>query len=259
MTLALSIAGQALRIDAAVPVLDAIVARYRPFVVAAAGPGALAVEVRERPGRFQPVLEREGAGQVRAVAPARLVFEGAARGELHLDERRGRLDDVTGLGPIDGLIRAALAALLPLDGALLLHAALVGDVALCGDSGAGKSTAARALGGVCDELVVARPTAQGIELQATPYWQGRPLTVHDGALACLARGGTPSVERLTGSAAARAILRYVVRYVALVEVERAILALAARAAAGGVRRFVCPEGAAYLPFLVDALSFRRAA
>ncbi len=188
------------------------------------------------------------------------------RGGFDLATRRGFVDDARGLGAVDSLLRVALSLVLPtLDKGrgFLVHGALVpaGDEGLVftGESGAGKSTVARALGAACDELVVLRPDGT-LTAHATPYWQGRPLERACRRVICLRRSASPVHQPLRGALAARRLARDVVRYVTLPSVERALLELVARACEQTqVIDAACPEGEAFLPYLTRQLELRRAA
>jgi hypothetical protein len=156
-------------------------------------------------------------------------------------------------------MRLALSAALPLSGGLLLHgAALVRPdgraVAVCGASGAGKSTAAHALGAACDELIVLRPGEDGVEILATPWWHGSPLRRRCDSILCLVRGGESGLVRHRGGAAARTLARHVVRYLALESIEPVILELVRRVCErASVATAACPEGDAFVPFLERSL------
>jgi hypothetical protein len=273
-SLELAIGGERVHVIAPARVLEAVTSRYRPFIGGPAGRVApIVLEVSEG-AWFAPSHEHEAGARVipdgeDAVTIAFAAMPGAgpaARGAFRLADRRGSVHGVTGLGPVDALVRAALSLTLPLDGALLVHGATVPwrgrALVLCGASGAGKSTAAAALGAACDEHTVLRPDDAGVEVLATPYWQGRPFSAPLAELVCLERAGgrTPAFTALRGAAAARAIAAQLVRYVALPTVERAVLTVVARlCAAAAVARVVCPEGAGYLPFLTAHLPAEEAA
>jgi hypothetical protein len=245
----LALGGLGVRIEGSPRVLEAMQARFGVFVGEGRAPLRLRIEEREP---FQPELELARTATL-TLDGARLILGGpAGSGAFDLERREGFVRDATGLGAIDAILRAALSLTLPGDpdgGGLLLHGALVGDRAFVGDSGTGKSTVARELGGACDELVIARPHASGVTLFATPYWYGRPTEVAAAAIVCLERGA-PSVGRLSGGEAARTLLRHAVRYVVHPSAERALLQLAAETCARvPVMRAVCPTGEAFLPFV----------
>ena len=134
-------------------------------------------------------------------------------------------------------------------------------MALCGDSQSGKSTAAAALGGFCDELVILRLSETGLELLSTPYWAGRPLRCRCAAVIGLERGAAvPGFRRLRGASIARMLLRHIIRYVAAERVDRAILhAVGAIAESAQVAVASCPEGKAFVPFLRERIGSRKVA
>lgn len=246
MTLTLSVGGLSLGLSASARVCAAVRARYGAFESAGAG-DAVSLTVFEA-ARFEPAFEPEAVVRAEVVAPGRVALSGAVSGELDVAARAGAVRGAAGLGAVDALVRAALSVFLPLDGALLLHAALAGARVFAGASGAGKSTVAVALGGACDELTVLRP-ARG-RACATPYWQGRPHEARVRQLVCLERGGAPSWRPLSGAAAVRALAPHVVRYVALPEVEAAVFGLLARACETfPVVHARAPEGAAFVPWI----------
>jgi hypothetical protein len=182
---------------------------------------------------------------------------GEARASFHPGRGEGEIVGARHLGEVDGLFRLALSIALPARGALLVHAAAVETggmvTVLAAASGAGKSTAAAALGALSDELVVIH-TSGAIEGQGTPWWRGSPRRGRVTSLRCLERGA-PSRRVLRGVEALRAVLPHVIRYVAHSPTDRAQLAAAARLCASvPVERLRCPEGSAYLPCLRGALA-----
>jgi hypothetical protein len=267
MILDMSIAGERLRITASQEVLAVMSGRYGAFAEAAAShdsPSApIDLQIHSEPGHFSPQYERPLEVGTRVSDRDEIVLEGPVRGRYSPLTRRGSIDDPTGLGAVDVLIRTALSVSLPLGGAVLLHgASLPGEggtgIALCGASGSGKSTAAAAFGAYSDELVVLRPAGEGLELESTPYWGGRPLRCRCAGVVCLQRGAAPGYERLRGATIARVLARHVVRYVALEKVDRAILkTLAAIAGRAVVTLASCPDGEAFLPFLGERIGLRR--
>src|SRR5262249_45909148 len=143
-------------------------------------------------GNAERYPQRPELVRVRERAPGEIAIEGPIRGSYSVPARRGLVDDGEAVGALDCLVRLAPSLELPASGALLLHGAAIVRpdglaVAVCGASGAGKSTAARALGAACDELVVLRPGADGVEIHATPWWYGSPLRTRCAAVVCLAR------------------------------------------------------------------------
>ncbi len=259
MSLRLAIGGEDLLIQAAPEVLHAVRERYGRFSaippVHAPAKRPIEIEVRERPRGFRPTYERPVEGQPLLLGGDVITLQGPVRGRYDVAERRGWVEDVTGLGPVDVLVRVALSVALPLDGGLLLHAAAVpresGEgMALCGASGSGKSTAAGFFGSASDELAVLRPDAAGAEVFSTPYWQGRPFRARCREVVCLERGVTAGLRPLAGAEALRALMRHVIRHAPLPDVERAILKLTAGVCARiGVSVAECPVGAGFLPFL----------
>ncbi len=263
----LSIGGEELRIVASPEVLGAAAERYGPFATVATGTTSkrtpILLEVRCRPDRFAPAYERPAEADARETAPGEITLAGAVRGHYSIAARQGSIEDASGIGAVDSLLRIALSAALPLDGALLLHGAALGNgrdggIALCGASSSGKSTAAAALGAYCDELVVLRPIENSLQLYSTPYWAGQPFLARCAAVVCLARGGEPGVVRLRGAAAARALAPHVIRYVAVESIDRAVLGLLCSVAARvDVKLASCPEGKAFIPFLGGKLRFEE--
>jgi len=164
------------------------------------------------------------------------------------------------LGDIDTMLRLVLSVTLPLTGALLIHGAALnnprfGAMALCGDSGAGKSTAAAAFGAACDELIVLRPENETINLYATPYWRGVPLCAPCQGVVCLLRGGEPAFAHQHGAGALRHLARHMVRFVSIEAVERAILRLLGLVCKHTpVTTARCPDGDAYIPYLTEKLA-----
>ncbi len=268
MNLRLAIGGEELRIDAACCVLAAMSQRYGCFTVAEdrhqPGRSPIRIEVRERVGGFRPAYERPEEGVVVRCVGDLLSMEGSARGAYDVAARRGWVEDVTGLGSVDALVRLVLSASLPLGGGLLLHAAAVRrsaneGLALCGASGSGKSTAAEFFGAACDELVVLRPEATSVEILSTPYWKGLPFRAPCRKVVCLVRGEAPHLRVLRGAEAVRALARHVIRYVPLQHVERAILRLVGEICSRlGVTVAECPEGPAFVPFLARGLALEEA-
>ncbi len=250
-------------------VLGAIKGRYGSFVTAAPGTNSgrvpIVIEIRCRPDRFAPDYERPVEARARESASDEITIEGAVRGRYSVAARQGFIEDASGLGAVDALLRIALSAALPLGGALLMHGAALRNgqgegIVLCGASGSGKSTAAGALGGFCDELVVLRPARGGVELQSTPYWAGRPYDSRCAAVVCLVRGSAPGFVRLRGAAAARALARHVVRYVAVERIDRSVLdLLCSLGERAPVRLASCPEGNAFVPFLRRQLGLENEA
>ncbi len=265
----LSIGEEHLRIIAPRDVLASIRQRYGAFERSApslpSSGAPIVLEIRCRPGRFAPAYEHPVPVTAHLTGTDELVFAGEMAGRYSLVDRRGVIE-ATGLGAVDGLIRAALSVSLPLAGAVLLHGAALRNeagegVALCGDSRSGKSTAAAALGGFCDELVILRLSEVGLELQSTPYWAGRPLRCRCAAIIGLERGAAaPGFRRLRGASIARMLLRHVIRYVVAESVDRVILhSVGAIAERVEVAVASCPEGNAFVPFLSERIGSRKVA
>jgi hypothetical protein len=172
------------------------------------------------------------------------------RGDLALEKPRdfsamqaGRVDAARDLGVVDAGIRLALSLLLPRRGAILLHAsAVTRGLVFAGASGAGKSTAAAALGpALADELVVVRAGT----VYGTPYWNGRAESVAIDRIVILERGA-PAHAELTGSRAIAALSPHVVRY--RPAADGIILDVLAQLSVR-IMRAVCPTGDAFLPAL----------
>jgi hypothetical protein len=268
----LAVAGLALRIESPERVAAALAERFGPFLAPAVAPDvALAITTADdvfsaelRLGEPAPRIAAMRACMHLGGQPdgTCVHLEGGARGWFDAGRGVGEVAGVTHLGEVDALLRLALSLTLPRRGALLLHGAAVslpgsgdgGPVALLvGASGAGKSTAAAALGpGLGDELVVLHRSG---EASGTPYWLGSPARRPAAALLCLARGGPAGSTPLVGSAALRALAPHVVRYLADGATDRAAFGLLAHACTHlPVARVDCPEGAAFVPFLRDALA-----
>src|SRR5262245_16056518 len=106
-SLHLGIGGVVLRVDAESHVIDAMQVRYGAFTVPdARDPVVLRVSAA---AAFRPELERDAGAQVIAGGDGTLRLDGAARGSFDLQARAGVIEEVTGLGPIDSLLRAALS------------------------------------------------------------------------------------------------------------------------------------------------------
>jgi hypothetical protein len=263
MPLCLFIGGEDLHITASPQILDAIAERYGPFLSLASrgtsGHAPINLDIRSRSGRFLPAYGRPIEAHARESALNEIAIEGEMCGRYSITSRQGSIENASGLGEVDALLRIVLSTTLPLDGALLMHgAALRMDhdlgIALCGASGSGKSTAAAALGAFCDEFVVLRPTRTGIEVESTPYWIARPYRSRCAVVVCLARGTEPGFASLRGSEAVRILARHVIRYVGLESVERAVFDLLCSIGASfDVKLASCPDGDAFIPFLREKL------
>lgn len=237
MSVGFTIAGIGFSVGGGEAVDEAVRKRFVNFL---GGGGDVVIEVES--ARFDPIFaEVEPISLDVAGDLAR--FGGA---EYSLSSRRGFIR-ADGFGPVDAMVRLALSVELPRRGALLLHgAALPGGIALCGASGSGKSTAAAALGGACDELVV----IYNRELVATPWWGGRPSRAPLRRLIALRKGGA-SRRTLTGARALREVLAHAVRYLSSPEIDRSLLSAAALPVP--VEILECPEGGAFLPFLMEQM------
>jgi hypothetical protein len=250
----LNVGGQGLRLQASPEVLRALEARFAAFM-GSPSPSAIEIAIEET-HPFEPQLEQV-AQVVVTREGSRLLLSGGANGWYDPEQRRGTVHDAAGLGAVDAIVRLALSLSLPPDGGLLFHGAALamrgGAVALLGASGAGKSTAAAALDGACDELVVVRIDDSAVTLHATPYWRGRPQVAPLRTVVCLERGGA-TVRRLRGAEAARTLLRHVMRFAAIDVVERPLFDLCAQLCRRvPVEEARCPEGDAFLPFLTRHL------
>lgn len=268
MSLALSIGAEDFRVVATPNILDAVAQRYSSFVTTGASNSArvpINIRVGDSGSRFAPTYERPAEVSASESMVEKIVIAGEARGYYSIPKRRGVIEDVTGIGAIDALIRIALSVVLPLDGALLMHGAALrnghnGGLALCGSSGSGKSTAAKAMGGLCDEFVVLRRAANDMELHSTPYWSGRPYSSHCEGIVCLERGGKPGYQNLSRVAAVRALARHVIRYVAVERIDRLIFDLLCSISVRVVvSEASCPEGDEFIPFLERHVCFANAA
>jgi hypothetical protein len=226
-----------------------------------AGPAtrpAVALEVTSLAEPFDGgFLAGERAPAIPLADQGRRLVLAKGRGWFDTTALTGALADARSLAEIDAFLRLALSVALPRRGVLLLHAAAVvpsggkGALVLCGHSGAGKSTAAFALGQpLCDELTALAVGAPAT-VYGTPYWCGRAESYALAHLICLERG-QPSATRRNGSQALGALAPHLVRYSATSDAEQ--LALAARlCAVQAVTELCCPIGDAFLPFLRRAL------
>jgi len=269
MGLPLCIGGLELRIEGSPPFLDAAMERYAAFTADESSLSVsgrpIVIEARGELTASASSYTRQPISLSRGEAGDAIVLSGGARGIYHVDARQGFVEDAVDLVPVDALMRLALSTVLPLEGSLLLHAAAVrrqeGEgVALCGASGAGKSTANSSLGGGCDELAVIRLAEEGnVELWSTPFWHGRRFQARCSEVLCLSRSGEARIQRASGSAAVRLLARHVMRYVVDPELERAILRLVAGVCDRiPIREAACPEGAAFIPFLTKQLGWKEA-
>jgi hypothetical protein len=259
MPLALSIAGQGFHLQAPPYVLEAARQRFCRFEATTSG-AVIELEVRPRAAGFSRIAGFLSPVAVRPAGPLEVEIAGAVRGRYAIEARRGLVENAGGLADVDVLLRVALSVSAPLDDALSFHAAAIptarGEaIALCGASGAGKSTASQALAGLCDEMVILRPTSDAVELHSTPYWRGSPFRARCRMVVCLERGGRPSFTQHRGSAALGRLARHVFHHLGLEVVDRAILDVLCRICERTrVATAVCPEGNRFLPFLRDVIA-----
>jgi hypothetical protein len=258
----LAVAGEEISIFAPAQVLEALPSWLTVFEstgesASRGAPIELRVDLRASGRWGEPTILAKAS--LHETAPGAIEIAGAVRGGYSVATRTGFVADAVDVAALDCLLRLALSLSLPGAGGLLLHgAALVRPhgraVAICGASGAGKSTAARALGAACDELIVLRPTANGVEILATPWWGGSPLRRPCDSIFLLERGRELGVDLHRGGRAVRALAPHVVRYLAVESVEPAILGLLARVCERvPVATAACPEGEAFIPFLEQRL------
>ena len=177
---------------------------------------------------IERTCEVERRGEVVVVRGPR--FEGT----LDPATRRGRLVTQPALGPMDAMLRAALSlALVERDG-VVLHASGVvrGGRAyvFAGQSGAGKTTVGRALGGppgvlLADELIVLRLEGAGVAAAGTPFWTGAATEAPLAGLFVLERGGAPGVRGLEPARGVPALWRELGRYLPMPDLERRCFAI----------------------------------
>jgi hypothetical protein len=263
MNMLLSIGGEEIQISAPGAVIDCAARRYGPFARARpriSDRAPIVIEVTSQTRAFSPIIERSPEARVRAPSAHEITIDGAITARYDVSARRGFIKYAKNLGDIDTMLRLVLSVTLPLADALLMHGAAVnnrlfGAMALCGDSGAGKSTAAEAFGAACDELVVLRPENETVHLCATPYWRGVPLEAPCRGVVCLLRGREPAFVHERGAGAIRQLARHVVRFVSLERTERAILRLLSLISQRTpVMIARCPCGDAYIPYLSEKLT-----
>jgi len=221
---------------------------------------AIVIEIRSRTPTFPSSFERSPKPRVSVSSTGEITVEGTMTARYDLCARRGLVEHAYNLGDVDTMLRLVLSIALPLGGALLMHGAalnnpLFGAIALCGESGAGKSTAAAALGAACDELIVLRPENGTLHLYATPYWHGVPMCDVCQSVVCLLRGGEPAFAQQHGADAMRHLAHHVVRFVFTEPTERAILRLLGLICkTTPVLTARCPEGDAFTPYLYKMLA-----
>jgi hypothetical protein len=263
MNVLLAIGGEEIQIRAPGAVIDFVARRYGPFVKARSrisDPDPIVVEITSRTRTFSSIIERSPNARVRACSAHELTIDGAITARYDMSARRGFIEHARNLGHIDAMLRVVLSLTLPFNNALLVHGAalnnpLFGAIALCGDSGTGKSTAAAAFGAACDELIVLRSENDTVNLYATPYWRGVPLCAPCQSVVCLLRGGDPAFAHERGAGAMRQLARHVVRFVSIEPTERAILrVLSLICESTPVMTARCPDGDAYIPYLSEKLT-----
>jgi hypothetical protein len=199
---------------------------------------------------------------IAAVDPFRVALEGEYSGHLDVEAGLGMVEGPDPARALDMLLRLALALFAPSRGWVLMHGAAIAMhdgtwALLIGESGAGKSTAARAFRSFCDELVLVHPhlhSPSGPIAASTPYWHGRPGSAPCGALVCLKRDGNPRFRQVRGVDAVRLLAPHVIRPVRLGSIERTTVeALCGLARQIPVFEISCPTGPGYLPHLEQAL------
>jgi hypothetical protein len=263
MNMLIAIGGEEIQINAPGAVIDCVARRHGPFVRARSrinDRAPIVIEVTSQTRAFSSIIERSPKARVRAPSPNEITIDGAITARYDVSARKGFIKHAKNLGDIDTMLRLVLSVTLPLANALLMHGAALnnsrfGAMALCGDSGAGKSTAAEAFGAACDELIVLRPENETVNLCATPYWRGVPLEAPCQGVVCLLRGGEPAFVHERGAGAIRQLTRHVVRFISFERTERAILRLLSLIAQRTpIMTARCPGGDAYIPYLSEKLT-----
>ena len=259
MTASLVIGGEKIEVSGPAAVVDLISQRFGPFVQARScesSSSPIFIEVANET-RTSSIIERVPNVRITASGPDQITVDGAMTAHYFISARRGFIARADNLGHIDAMLRLVLSVALPLSGAVLMHGAalnnpLFGAIAVCGDSGAGKSTAAAAFGAACDELIVLRPENENVQLSATPYWRGTKLSAPCQTVVCLLRGGEPTLVHERGMTAMRRLARHVIRHVSIEPVDRAILQLLSLICKNtALMTARCPEGAAFIPYLSE--------
>jgi hypothetical protein len=228
-TTELEIGGIRLGIDANPPLAARLRRRYGGFVQPKdASRGAPRLRIDARLAAVRAVPDTLPGGRLEEGKAGRLFFRGDCSASLDLEAGTGSVTKGDGLAGVDTLVRLSLSLLAPAEGWALLHGAAVelesgGWALLLGESGAGKSTAARSFVSFCDELALARGGRSSAEAASTPYWNGTPGIARCEAIVCLERSETPGWRVLRGSEAARALLPHLVRHVRREEADRALL------------------------------------
>ena len=250
MSLRVEIAGVGIALCGPGPVLEPMRGKLAPFLVRAPNADDVQLEIGAVHDEYEPDLRLDRAADLSveaALGEGGVVMRGAVGGRYDPASRRGWLDAPRNLGEVDALIRLALSLELPRRRAILLHAsAVTRGLVFAGASGAGKSTAAAALGpALSDELVVVRD----LDVYGTPYWNGRAEKARIDRIVILERGEQSCTE-LAGTRALAALSPHVVRYVADEAVDREVLAVCAELCQRArLVRVRCPEGDAFLPAL----------
>jgi hypothetical protein len=229
------------------------------FQASSSRPFRLRAKGREE--RDAPSLLDIATGRLTPSRGARLRVSGAYRGYMDRGARRGALAGADGLMAADSLLRLALSVCAPEAGWVPLHGAAIrtvrgGFIALVGQSGSGKSTAARAFASLCDECVLLGARDGGVECASTPYWGGRHSeTANCRAIICLERGSTGSLRPVARAAAVAALAPHVVRFAHVDDLDRRLFAsLCALGRGAVVYRATCPAAADYLPYLRGVLA-----
>ena len=260
---ALRIGSLAIDIDADAELSAALLDRYGAFE--GSGPEEAATCRVRIDARSNEVSTNPGAplglhtARLEELEGGLLEIAGDFRAAFDPATRRGDLERGEGTIGVDMLLRLALSLCALEDGWVLLHGAAVelrsgGWAVLVGESGAGKSTAARQFASRCDELVLARAGNDGAEAGSTPYWRGEPGRAVCEAIVWLDRSPIPAMDVLRGSHAARAVLRHAVRFVRNPVAASLLIAnvrnLAARVS---VLHALAPRGPGFVPWLESEL------
>ena len=249
----LAIAGLTIELSGPPIMLASTRARYQAFVTDEPV-AAMRLQIHRAGQGFSDHVDRGEGVEVRPHGDG-WALSGRLCGAV--DAHGGWLAEAHDLGAVDALVRLALVRRLPSLGALPFHAALTDDgTVFAGHSGAGKSTVAAALGGLCDELTVVGD--EGRSAWSTPYWGQRSLAMPLRRVVILqpARDGeVPVLTRLNGMEALRALVPHLVRWAPLPSVDGPSLRLLGRLCEQvEVVRAVCPRGDAFVPFVAQALA-----
>jgi hypothetical protein len=216
--LALRIGSVAFEIDANDGLLSALRARYGAFESEGPHRSGVRIDADSKDVITDPRAPlRLFSAELRELEDGHMNITGDFHAMYDPASGRGCLESGEGTIGVDMLLRLSLSLRALEEDWVLLHGAAVelrsgGWVLLVGDSGEGKSTAARAFASRCDELVLARGTDDAAEAASTPYWHGKPGSAECEAIVCLEKSATPAVEILRGSDAARTVLRHAIRF-----------------------------------------------